>query len=611
MQIARISRVLVAAGALVACAAAQANWYLVVNGTNKWTARFTKVPDFDQRRSALPNNGAMYCVPTAAINWMAYIAHHGYPDISPGDRSQVEWHSQSSYTDASNALLLMGLLMSTDAQDGTTGNGAKNGYHAYLDQRFILIHRWLGAGDIPNFDSMAQWVRAGVPVAACVGWYSDNGTSISRNGGHCFSVVRLHRFNDLRFLTMHDPADEGDNLSTNSAPTERTYQIETRLRFVGGIPLPMDKVVDYGSGYLDSYFAILPLGGLATSTDLNSILLIKPFKFSFDDDPMITTIVAPGLVQSIANSPFAPWSVVTTAPDASAPSTLWKHEKGFGFVEMAEFSDAKDVVFDRFGRLYLLDGRTIRCLDVMGEAPVEEGNVLPGQPIEALAADDVNDQLLALLADGSVQPYEDGLTPMAPVMLPPEILLGGKMLLATSPTDGSWFVSSENSPGVYRVHPPDPGRALAHEWELIGEGVLDVPTGLSVGDNDCLYVTDSTNQAKVFCFDDESGGWMQDMTHPLAGQPIGQGLQMRRSRNSFVTGVHDDPVVYRNELPTEFAPAESPCLADLNDDLVVDGADLGILLGAWGEALGDLNGDGTTDGADLGLLLGQWGDCTL
>jgi hypothetical protein len=40
---------------------------------------------------------------------------------------------------------------------------------------------------------------------------------------------------------------------------------------------------------------------------------------------------------------------------------------------------------------------------------------------------------------------------------------------------------------------------------------------------------------------------------------------------------------------------------------VVDGADLGILLGAWGTGAGDINGDGTTDGADLGVLLGAWG----
>jgi hypothetical protein len=52
-------------------------------------------------------------------------------------------------------------------------------------------------------------------------------------------------------------------------------------------------------------------------------------------------------------------------------------------------------------------------------------------------------------------------------------------------------------------------------------------------------------------------------------------------------------------------PPSNP--ADLDDSGTVDGADLGILLGAWGNAGGDINGDGITDGTDLGLLLAAWG----
>ena len=53
----------------------------------------------------------------------------------------------------------------------------------------------------------------------------------------------------------------------------------------------------------------------------------------------------------------------------------------------------------------------------------------------------------------------------------------------------------------------------------------------------------------------------------------------------------------------------APCPADLNHDHVVNGADLGGLLGAWGGPDGDLNGDGITNGADLGAMLGAWGNC--
>jgi protocatechuate 3,4-dioxygenase beta subunit len=54
------------------------------------------------------------------------------------------------------------------------------------------------------------------------------------------------------------------------------------------------------------------------------------------------------------------------------------------------------------------------------------------------------------------------------------------------------------------------------------------------------------------------------------------------------------------------------CPADLNGDHVVDGADLGALLAAWGTCSGcaaDLNADGAVDGADLGALLAVWGAC--
>ncbi len=47
-------------------------------------------------------------------------------------------------------------------------------------------------------------------------------------------------------------------------------------------------------------------------------------------------------------------------------------------------------------------------------------------------------------------------------------------------------------------------------------------------------------------------------------------------------------------------------VGDLDGNGVVNGSDLGVLLGGWGHATGDLNGDGTTDGADLGMLLGNW-----
>ncbi|HMN95204.1 MAG TPA: hypothetical protein PKC43_02455 [Phycisphaerales bacterium] len=59
-----------------------------------------------------------------------------------------------------------------------------------------------------------------------------------------------------------------------------------------------------------------------------------------------------------------------------------------------------------------------------------------------------------------------------------------------------------------------------------------------------------------------------------------------------------------------FAMCCSPtCFGDLDGNLAVDGADLGILLASWGPGPGcaDLDGNGIVDGADLGVLLSRFG----
>ena len=59
---------------------------------------------------------------------------------------------------------------------------------------------------------------------------------------------------------------------------------------------------------------------------------------------------------------------------------------------------------------------------------------------------------------------------------------------------------------------------------------------------------------------------------------------------------------------TQNAPEKPKVFGDLNEDSKVDGADLGLLLGEWGktDSKMDLDGDGTVNDADMKLLLGAW-----
>lgn len=53
----------------------------------------------------------------------------------------------------------------------------------------------------------------------------------------------------------------------------------------------------------------------------------------------------------------------------------------------------------------------------------------------------------------------------------------------------------------------------------------------------------------------------------------------------------------------------SASVGDLSGDGTVDGADLALILGSWGDgpSASDLDGDSTVNGADLAILLGNWG----
>lgn len=85
---------------------------------------------------------------------------------------------------------------------------------------------------------------------------------------------------------------------------------------------------------------------------------------------------------------------------------------------------------------------------------------------------------------------------------------------------------------------------------------------------------------------------------------FGEGIFVRVAQNSDITSITNLRAAGVAQIT---GAARSLLPADLSADGVVDGADVGLLLGAWGRPDADLNADGVTDGADLGLLLSAWG----
>lgn len=126
---------------------------------------------------------------------------------------------------------------------------------------------------------------------------------------------------------------------------------------------------------------------------------------------------------------------------------------------------------------------------------------------------------------------------------------------------------------------------------------------------------------------DQSAEGVIDDSHLQQSQPIGV-LAITGLQQGFV---HSDPT----DADPETFPQDAfwdnytasgagfdPCFDLAGPEVIcpstgeavptIDGADLGFLLGEWGENPGspaDLNGDDIVSGGDIGILLGAWGPC--
>ncbi len=555
--------------AVLACLAApgaHADFYTQYSSGSDFRSGFAEMPDIDQRWEALLNDGRMYCVPTANYSLLAYLAQHGYPAILPGAQPLGYWHGPGSTAQILDDLSLMGVLMDTDPVDGTGGYGAKFGLGAWLgltgsNGLFTIHSSWFGADITPNFYSIADWVNAGVPVLMVVGWYQDDGVVIVRTGGHWLTIteVEYEPSSGKRILTFHDPADDGD-LLTQSAVEPVRKSVQTRARLLDGAFVNIDVMPSYSeSGYIDALKAIRPIFGVMTTPDGLNILRVQPIGIDLDPNPVVDSIASPlGLqVADLVISPDSPSTYVITRPDGrTEPSRLWRFDHVTReYSDLASFDDAQAVETDRFGRLYVLDGRTLRCLQRDPEGRwIETASVIPPVPCDGLAIDDFNDQIM-LLCDGSVLPFAlRTLDALPEVRIPADLPIGADPFLAVSAEDGAIHLTDSLAPAVYRLDG-------AGGYVEIGKGILSRPRNLTVGDGRCVYVVDgATEQMKVFCPDPTSGDWVERTDLPFSGVDAGVGMKISRSTTNFDPSVHTGPG-YRNVLPPETVTAVGEDLA--------------------------------------------------
>jgi hypothetical protein len=143
--------------------------------------------------------------------------------------------------------------------------------------------------------------------------------------------------------------------------------------------------------------------------------------------------------------------------------------------------------------------------------------------------------------------------------------------------------------GLNEADPPQDGDGLYIAWAPLGDPVQATMEGVLVTTFlfDALQVTPSTEVG----FLEEWGSDPVYYTRVIDG--VIPGLDI----TGALIGTSVEIVL--------------PCPGDLNDDRVVNTADLLALLGEWGQpdSPADIDGDGDVDTADLLILLAAWGAC--
>jgi len=194
-----------AATALALAAPAAAETEGAYLNSSNYFYRIYGMPDFDQVRGpgpgvfALPNSGFMYCAPTSAFNMFAYIANHGFPEMTTEGASL--WQAGSLYNSVGLSLLNVGNFMGTSGTDGTGGAGFRDGAKDWVEGRsnaFTVTYNYANNNYAPTQAVITHAAACGSLVSFSYGRYDEIGSFngvplLDRTGGHVVTLSRSTR----------------------------------------------------------------------------------------------------------------------------------------------------------------------------------------------------------------------------------------------------------------------------------------------------------------------------------------------------------------------------------------------------------------------------------
>ncbi len=580
--------------------------------------RITYMTDIDQRRTGLPANGGMYCVPTGALNLFCYAANHGFP-ISGLPPANYMSNGQHSYM--TSWLDFIGDLMQTDGQDGTSC--CVSSALQSIVNGSLLKHttKYISSNFTPGQSSMTQLACNGWIVSFLYGSYTQTGTFQGnpiyvRGGGHEVTLTRSWRQGESRVIKYRDPNNES-SLTTQSAYANKEYVPWTTTGYFGPAGLRSLTGLFLKNGnprFIDGIMGIRPIYGISflntgDSQTGGSIKVLDPVPFEGSQNAFQPSISISNFVTilDINLHPDATTALLISKSTFQIFSQLRTLDLATGALTTLTPAPINLERIEWSGKGYIYGFTTTDKLFRLDPEGKEEFSTTAIPEPAAIAADDENNALwvLSVAERKLVKLSDDFSETLLTLFIPTNVPMSGKADLIFDPTSGFPWFRTDASNIVYGIKPGATGGPTVFPASL---GVVDT---MSISD-DRLYVS-GDGSVKVFAPTAASPGWTPDATSPFNGLPGGGRIAMLRNSTNYDPNFHSGPQWF-NLLPADIgeqAPDVLDCLADQNADGSVDAADLAVLLGAWGTGgdAGDINQDATVNGADLALLLGAWGRC--
>jgi hypothetical protein len=617
-----------------------------VNGS-EYKYKVTNLPDFDQVRKAvkygsfklvgLPGDGKNYCVPTATLNVLAYIANHGFPEVTPGF-GFWDSYTTANYNKIGNVLKDLGNRMYTDPSDGTQKGWW---YAALLGKPFIMAYPYYGLVPYSKFTVSAYFKKDSyVPRLSTItksailnnglvplthGWYKSTGglpdrPAFIRDGGHCLTLQAVSGTLNSPFkVYLRDPSSEVEassySQSTFASNKYSAEGVEVCLGY-GLICSTYTMTVltpdppDNDNRFLDGAILVSTKGAYTFSDDLDLLLFIKAFQLKGTNPPDVQS-------HSIRQDAVSIKDIVMT-PDMDgftyiADNQVFTYDPLTANVVPVTpdgfFSPSK-LAYSRQRYLYVLDGDEVVQIDTDLEIPQEITRITPTSPSDLIAFNDAADEVLLLSTTNRTfvrYPWHLEDRPV-PVTIPEEVSFAGRVALVVNPSDASTWVMNSEAGALYRL------------TQIVDEVMVETFTHPELQNPQSFDFDDAGNifvsmNGVISEFAINEGGQLELVEDsPFAGQLAGSILKMTHSRTNYDETVHGG-TEWRDVFPEAAVPGTPDCPADIapeGGDGRVNRDDLRLVISRWRNGWGDpadINDDGIVNRKDLFAVIRGWGRC--